>query len=262
MDVVVHDTAYWDRLENFSEFMCRPNGAAVFVKGHRGHLRFDFEIDEALADAFTHDDALEHMANYIDTSSVELQRCQPYDFYAGMPDIWRKDRILLAGDAAHQTSPFAGQGLNMGLRDAVHLAFLFDLIFDGKAGDSILDTYHEERWKHCKTVINIASKTGSSLSTTSRRAQIKRNFGFWLVKMFPKLGTVANTERYFPAYSGGLIGTGHDLCSRRLSQPHVIDAGGNRTLLDEVIGDGFVLLLADQEEGADVALPHQGGPPV
>ena len=249
MDVAVHDQAYWDAQEDFSEFMCQPNAARVFVKGMHNHYRFDFEIDEELADQFTHDDAIAHISDYIDTSSVEIQRCAPYNFYAGMPDIWRKDRILLAGDAAHQTSPFAGQGLNMGLRDAAHLGYLFDLIFDGKADDRILDTYHEERWPHCKKVINIASKTGSSLSTTNRWEQIKRNFGFWLVKMFPKLGRVANTEDYFPAYTGGLIGTGHDLCGRRLNQPEVVDASGQRKLLDDVIGDGFVLLLSDQEEG-------------
>jgi len=249
MDIAVHDQAYWDSQEDFSEFMCRPNGATVFVKGLHNHYRFDFEIDEELADQFTHDDAIAHISNYIDTSSVEILRRASYNFYAGMPDIWRKDRILLAGDAAHQTSPFAGQGLNMGLRDAVHLSFLFDLIFDGKANGRILDTYHEERWPHCKKVINRASKTGLQLSTTSKWEQAKRNFGFWMVKMFPKLGTVANSENYFPAYTGGLIGTGHDLCGNRLSQPEVVDASGQRKLLDEVIGDSFALLLQRHEEG-------------
>lgn len=253
IDVVVHDRAYWDGLEDFSEFMCRPNGATVFVKGCRGHLRFDFEIDEHLADQFTHDDAIAHISNYIDTSSIEIQRCAPYNFYAGMPNIWRKDRILLAGDAAHQTSPFAGQGLNMGLRDAAHLSFLFDLIFDGKADDSILDTYHEERWPHCEKVINRASRTGLQLSTTSKRKQLKRNFGFWLVRMFPKLGGVANSDDRFPAYKAGLIGTGHRLCGRRLCQPEVVDASGHRTLLDEVIGHGFALLVSEPAEGESIS---------
>ena len=98
-------------------------------------------------------------------------------------------------------------------------------------------------------MISLASRTGSQLSTTSKWEQAKRNLGFWLVKMFPKLGRIANSDDRFPAYTGGLVGTGHHLCGRRLIQPEVVGPSGSRKLLDEIIGDGFVLLLSDHQEG-------------
>ena len=132
MDVIVHDRDWWDEFREGSEFICRPNGAQVVVKGFHGHVRFDFEQpSEAAAEAFSEEDAYKLIEKYIhvDKSQIEIIRRQPYKFYAGMPDRWRKGRVFLAGDAAHQTSPFAGQGLNMGIRDTANLAFKFDLVF-------------------------------------------------------------------------------------------------------------------------------------
>nr|BFD32305.1 hypothetical protein GTC16762_19230 [Pigmentibacter ruber] len=57
----------------------------------------------------------------------------------------RKDRVFLAGDAAHIHSPMGGQGMNEGIHDAANLAWKLALVVNGKADDSLLDTYSEER---------------------------------------------------------------------------------------------------------------------
>src|SRR5512141_1672962 len=68
-----------------------------------------------------------------------------YRFQARWVEQWRQGRVLLAGDAAHQTPPFAGQGLCSGLRDAANLAWKLAAVLGGQAADTLLDTYQTER---------------------------------------------------------------------------------------------------------------------
>ncbi|MET9608677.1 SDR family oxidoreductase [Streptomyces sp. NPDC006512] len=58
---------------------------------------------------------------------------------------YRRGRLLLAGDAAHQQMPIGGQALNLGLQDAFNLGWKLAATVTGRAGDHLLDTYHEER---------------------------------------------------------------------------------------------------------------------
>jgi len=62
-----------------------------------------------------------------------------------MVRTYRQGQVFLAGDAAHIHSPFGGQGMNVGLQDAFNLAWKLALVLRGKAQDSLLDTYQEER---------------------------------------------------------------------------------------------------------------------
>ncbi|HLG80764.1 MAG TPA: FAD-dependent oxidoreductase [Bradyrhizobium sp.] len=64
---------------------------------------------------------------------------------ARLADAYRKGRILLAGDAAHVHSPVGGQGLNVGLQDAVNLGWKLAQVVKGISSDALLDTYHTER---------------------------------------------------------------------------------------------------------------------
>lgn len=249
IDVIVHDQAVWDGIQDMSEFRCRPDAAVVYVKGFHNHVRFDFEVTEEEAAGFTPDDAIALMSEYIDTSSVEFQRMVPYHFYAGMPAEWRKGRVLIAGDAAHLTSPFSGQGLNMGIRDAANLAFKLDMVLSGFVDDGFLDTYKDERWKNCEYVIKGATQRGLMISAGDPWGKFKRWFGFWIGRNAPKIGLAAMSKSSigFP-YKDGLIGH-HDAAGYQMVQPLVKIPDGGETLLDEAMGYGFCLLTM----GAPVA---------
>jgi len=248
MDVLVHDEELWNSIPAQSEFMCRPDSAVVYVKGFHKHIRFDFEVTDEIAETFGEEDAKKLIANYFDPSSIEFQRIAPYHFYAGMPEHWRKGRVLIAGDAAHQTSPFQGQGLNMGIRDTANLAFKLDLIFKGLSNDAILDTYQEERWENCKFVIQRASTGGIMLSTSSKKKQMKRNFAFFLSRLFPKRTMKrASKGSHLVPYLKGLIGT-HQVSGHRMIQPHVTTPEGERLLLDDAIGSGFIIIRATESD--------------
>src|SRR5581483_5419677 len=58
---------------------------------------------------------------------------------------YRDRRVLLAGDAAHVHSPKGGQGLNIGVQDAVNLGWKLAQVVHATAPESLLDTYHTER---------------------------------------------------------------------------------------------------------------------
>jgi 2-polyprenyl-6-methoxyphenol hydroxylase-like FAD-dependent oxidoreductase len=62
-----------------------------------------------------------------------------------LAETYRKGRVLLAGDAAHVHSPIGGQGLNLGLQDAMNLGWKLGLVALGLAGPELLDTYTAER---------------------------------------------------------------------------------------------------------------------
>jgi len=58
---------------------------------------------------------------------------------------YRDKRVLLAGDAAHVHPPVGGQGLNIGLQDAVNLGWKLAQVIKRTSPESLLDTYHAER---------------------------------------------------------------------------------------------------------------------
>lgn len=260
MDLIIHDRQWWKAFREGSAFTCQPNAAVVVVKGLHGHIRIDFEQpSEQAAAAFTEKDAYDIIAAYLDVdkSHVEIIRRQPYKFYAGMPDTWRKGRVFLAGDAAHQTSPFAGQGLNMGIRDGVNLAFKFEMVLKGLVSDSILDTYQEERWDNCAHLIKGATKRGQMLSTAKWGEILARNFTFMLGRMSSRLAfQMTKNMSDISAYKNGLLGKQHALSGARFFPPQVKMPNGEDAVIDELIADRFVLISRDIETGEAIDWLH------
>ncbi|WP_327317423.1 FAD-dependent monooxygenase [Streptomyces sp. NBC_01235] len=85
---------------------------------------------------------------------------------AALADRFRDGRILLAGDAAHVHSPAGGQGLNTSVQDAYNLGWKLGAVLGGRAPETLLDTYEEERRPVAAHVLG--------LSTAIHRAQAKR----------------------------------------------------------------------------------------
>jgi 3-(3-hydroxy-phenyl)propionate hydroxylase len=75
----------------------------------------------------------------------ELEWVSVYQFACRRIDKFRYGRVLFAGDAAHQVSPFGARGANTGIQDADNLAWKLKLVLDGSAPEALLDSYHEER---------------------------------------------------------------------------------------------------------------------
>ena len=106
---------------------------------------------------------LDLVSRWLDPSLVEVERGAVYTFHGLVAESWRSGRILLAGDAAHQTPPFLGQGMCAGLRDAANLAWKLSAVITGGAPDALLDTYQAEREPHARSVIDLAVGFGEMI---------------------------------------------------------------------------------------------------
>jgi len=109
---------------------------------------------------------------------------------------WRKGRLLIAGDAAHQTPPFMGQGMCAGIRDAANLAWKLDDVITGAAPDALLDTYESERSPHVREFIETAVRLGNVIQTTDPEVARRRDAMFAQAQVFttpqPRLGPGAH----------------------------------------------------------------------
>ena len=86
--------------------------------------------------------------------------------------MYRKGRVLLAGDAAHIHSPQGGQGLNLGVQDAVNLGWKLAQVIKGTSLDGLLDTYHAERHPIGATVLHNTMAQGALSGTDPRTAAL------------------------------------------------------------------------------------------
>jgi len=175
-----------------------------------------------------------------------------YTFHARMADRWREGRIFLAGDAAHLSPPFAGQGMNSGVRDAHNLAWKLAAVLRGKLGAGLLDTYEQERRKHAWEMILLAMRMGKVMMPRSLWSAFALQAAFRLLSVVPPARTYFAEMKYKPKprfESGFLARPSKDgrsaLLGRLFPQPEVRGADGNG-LLDDFLGSGFALVSLPQ----------------
>ncbi|MCK1798569.1 bifunctional 3-(3-hydroxy-phenyl)propionate/3-hydroxycinnamic acid hydroxylase [Streptomyces sp. XM4193] len=140
-----------------------PQRPRVAVSAGPGHRRWEFMRlpGEDRAEFATEENAWRLLAQFGATAANSaLDRHTVYTFAGRNAERWRIGRMLLAGDAAHQMPPFAGQGMCSGFRDAANLAWKLDLVLRGAAGPRLLDTYEEERRAQVRYSIGLSVQLG------------------------------------------------------------------------------------------------------
>ena len=141
---------------------CWPWRPATFIPGPGRLRRWELKIMPGETPAEFDDPARVRavLADHVDADAVEIWRSAAYRFAARVGTEWRKGRVLLAGDAIHQTPPFLGQGLGSGIRDAANLAWKLVHIRRTGFNAALLDSYRDERRPHVVTVVEAAKKFG------------------------------------------------------------------------------------------------------
>ena len=138
------------------------------------------------------------LAPWIKPGDARLERSAVYTFHSLIAARWRKGRLFIAGDAAHQTPPFLGQGMCTGIRDAANLAWKLARVVRGEAGEALLDTYESERAPHARRFIEEAVRLGGILQTTDAAVAAARDRRFLetgkeeMVNLSPALGPGAH----------------------------------------------------------------------
>jgi 2-polyprenyl-6-methoxyphenol hydroxylase-like FAD-dependent oxidoreductase len=160
VDVIPHRPAVWTPL---NVQICDPARPTTLVSGGPGRRRWEFMRlpGEPIEELNSEDTAWRLLAPWgVTPDNAALERHAVYRFQARWVDTWRHGRLLLAGDAAHQMPPFAGQGMCSGLRDATNLAWKLDLVLAGRAPAGVLDTYPSERIPQVQAMIDFSMELG------------------------------------------------------------------------------------------------------
>lgn len=234
VDVLVEDPS---RLPDANLQICNPARPTTCVLMGEGRHRWEFMILPGETPEQVSDDAFiaRLLAPWNVEGAVRIERKAVYTFRARIASEWRKGRILLAGDAAHQTPPFAGQGLCSGLRDAANLAWKLAAVVKREAPETLLGTYQTERAPHLRATIDMAIMMGRMVCTTSRWSAFVRDLKFRLARALRKLPSGAPE---YPPLSAGAILAGSAGAGHYFAQPCTED--GLR--LDDRLGPGCSLI--------------------
>jgi 3-(3-hydroxy-phenyl)propionate hydroxylase len=246
VDTIVHDAA---RLPDVNLQICDPARPTTCVLMGEGRHRWEFmlkpgETPEAMLD----DEMIDRLLEPWDVAgAVEIERKAVYRFAARIAQTWQREHIFLAGDAAHQMPPFAGQGLCSGIRDAANLAWKLAAVLDGKAGAHILETYQPEREPHVRAIIGLAMMMGRMVCITEPAAAAARDAQMLAARAAQ--GDAAGTAP-FPDIVTGIIAEGTAGAGSYFPQPV---NGAQR--LDDLIGAGPWMITRDPSVPAD-AIHH------
>jgi 3-(3-hydroxy-phenyl)propionate hydroxylase len=130
-----------------------------------------------------------------DDVEFELIWVGPYAYRSHLLESFRKDRIFFAGDCAHVMSPFGARGGNSAIQDADNLVWKLAAVLQGKALETILDSYSDERREGAQTNIQITNRTARFLSPRTPVEKMIRNAVIDLAKKFPFARALVNTGR-------------------------------------------------------------------
>jgi 3-(3-hydroxy-phenyl)propionate hydroxylase len=242
------------------EFMCDPRRPTPRMIAPGGRTRWEFmlrpgETREEMEKGETIRGLLAPWAN----ASVQIERKAVYRFHARSCNRYRRGRAFLVGDAAHVTPPFVGQGLVAGLRDAANLAWKLAWVVKGRAHESILETYDEERRPHATKMIALAKLMGKLVMPRNAAIAMVTHSAMKLARLLPGLrGMIEGLGiKPKPAFRRGLFAKGRGRLQRGslLPQMLVTPETGTQALSDEVLGANLALVgigaNAEAHLGAD-----------
>ncbi|MEO0556604.1 MAG: bifunctional 3-(3-hydroxy-phenyl)propionate/3-hydroxycinnamic acid hydroxylase [Bacteroidota bacterium] len=229
--------------------IANPRQPATYVPFPGRRRRWEFKLADCEDAALLRqpDAVRERLSAWIDPVQVEIERATLYTFHDLTAQGWRKDRVLIAGDAAHQMPPFLGQGLGAGLHDSATLAWMLELVVRGAADPTLLDVYEAERRPHVEATTRLAVRLGRLISASGPLAHL-RNALLGLanrIGLGPRLRSIeAPLPRVETALATWLTpnhGPSWRPDEARLPQP-MVGRGDAVLRLDDVLGLGFAVI--------------------
>jgi 2-polyprenyl-6-methoxyphenol hydroxylase-like FAD-dependent oxidoreductase len=247
-DVRPDDMADFAHLPLAAQY-CNPLRPSVAVRNGVSHRRWEFMLlDGDDAEALAENPALtwKLLEGHFSPNQGALVRHAVYEFRSLIAEAMRRDRALLAGDAAHLMPPFMGEGMCSGLRDANNLAWRLDLILRGVASDRLLDTYTPERRHQNEVSVQISIMMGQVSCTLDPAAAAGRDAAFRSGQappppLVPGLGDGVN---HHPADGAADPVAGHLAVQGRVRRD------GEEGRFDDLVGHGFAVICREGDPGA------------
>ncbi|MGE0622054.1 MAG: bifunctional 3-(3-hydroxy-phenyl)propionate/3-hydroxycinnamic acid hydroxylase [Pseudomonadales bacterium] len=230
--------------------VCDPGRLVTYVGTKEPFRRWEFKLNPGeTAQDLLKDDVIGRLIDpWLPRQAYRLRRKAVYQFHAATADRWREGRIFIAGDAAHQTPPFLGQGLNAGMRDAANLAWKLALVQRGVCGSGLLDSYQAERMPHAQDLVEWAVSLGQLMEHLAAAEAAGQRGEAPPVLPARKQASGYGQGREAPPLRDGVLmrdqvsdegSTGYLFC-----QPIVSSTTQTPVRLDELLGPGFSLVTS------------------
>lgn len=232
--------------------ICDPARPTTVVLMGPGRHRWEFMIKPGEdPEAVASDASIARLLEpWVRPGQVEVIRRAVYRFHGLVAKEWRKGRVLLAGDSAHQMPPFLGQGLCSGVRDAFNLSWkLEQAVRFGR--NSALDTYQPEREPHVRTIIDIAMFMGRVVCTLDPQAAAERDRGMLAERAADKQPPALE----FPGIEHGLVSQDKVPGVTGLPMPQFPVPGSAR--MDDALGTKFWLLSVAHDAARGTLTPEE-----
>ena len=242
VDVQVHDD-HVDQLPDSNRQYCEPARPCSYIVCPGNHRRWEFMVLEGEERELLVSQAYlwTLLGRWLQPGQAEILRAAPYQFHALVATQWNHGRVFLAGDSAHQTPPFLGQGMCQGLRDAGNLEWKLAAVIQRLAPPRLLDTYVQERKPNVIETTLIAKERGRLISERDEQAARERDAE--LLRTGEPVTLVR--QELIPPLVDGLMAMGAPLAGRVFPQPRVVNAQGDGMLLDERFDGGFHLVFSE-----------------
>jgi 3-(3-hydroxy-phenyl)propionate hydroxylase len=130
-----------------------------------------------------------------DDVQFDLAWVSVYTFQCRRMDRFRHGRVLFAGDAAHQVSPFGARGANSGIQDTDNLAWKLALVMAGKAPEALVDSYCDEREAAADENILNSTRSTDFITPKSATSRVFRDAVLELARDLPFARTLVNSGR-------------------------------------------------------------------
>ena len=212
----------------FSIQFCGGDQPATYSPGTGRRLRWEFALKEGTCkeEALDPDYVWGLLGKWVNSDEADIERKAIYTFRSTLANDWVQERFILAGDSAHLTPPFMGQGMCIGLRDTSNLAWKLISIIKGHTTLSFLNSYQIERRPHAKEYILTAIKLGKMLGELRSEASRKKSEPIHMKSLAPKIGKAFKTEEA-------------DFARNLSVQPRL----SNGRYIDEFVGYNFCLYI-------------------
>jgi 3-(3-hydroxy-phenyl)propionate hydroxylase len=229
---------------NESEMFCDPNRPATRVPGPGSHNRWEFMLlPGETAEQMQRPESIEALLRpWVRMDEVEILRASVYRFHALVAERWRDRRLFLAGDAAHQTPPFLGQGLCHGIRDVQNLLWKVAAVLRDAPPNPLLDSYEAERRPHVVHIIDMAVAAGRDICVLDPAAAARRDARIRHDALSGNLPPT--TFQGMPPLRGGLFDT--DGAGELFPQPIVRTDAGLELMMDDAIGSDVAVVAVPE----------------
>jgi 3-(3-hydroxy-phenyl)propionate hydroxylase len=197
------------------------------------------DVSEALIDIYGTDFGI-HSPTWISRFTDMTRQAAAY----------RDRRVLLAGDAAHVHPPMGGQGLNIGVQDAVNLGWKLAQVVKRTSPDSLLDTYHAERHPVGARVLKNTMAQVALRRPDDRSRALSDTVAEWLKMDEPRRRLAAEMSGLDVHYD---LGPGHPLLGRRMPDLDLVTTDGPLRVFSLLHNARPVLLNFGEAEGIDIA---------